>query len=209
MDHFSTIANERRALADDLEQLDEAQWAAASLCDGWTTKEVATHLVMPFELSLPRMVLGILRHRGDFNKMSRRWALAHSTRPVAELVASLRDNADHRFTPPGLDSIAPLSDIVAHGQDIRRPLGVERSFDESAIVPILESVVDGTFKRLIPKDRFDGLSFVATDVDWSHGDGDEVAGTGEALAMAFWGRVDALDDLQGPGASVFASRVRG
>jgi uncharacterized protein (TIGR03083 family) len=208
MDHFSTIAAERRALADDLEQFDAAQWSTPSLCSGWTTKQVATHLVMPFELSLPRMILGMVRHRGDFNKMSRLWAVKNSDRAPAELVATLRDNAEHRFTPPGLDSIATLSDIVAHGQDIRRPLGLEHRFDEASTTPILHALVDGTFKRLVPAERFDGLSFRATDTQWSSGSGEEVNGTAEALLMSFWGRTDALDDLDGPGAATLAGRVR-
>jgi hypothetical protein len=48
---------------------------------------------------------------------------------------------------------------------------------------------------------------VATDLDWSHGSGPEVRGSGEALLMAMAGRRAALDDLDGPGKAKFAQRL--
>jgi hypothetical protein len=52
-----------------------------------------------------------------------------------------------------------------------------------------------------------GLRLVATDLDWTHGQGPEVRGPGEALLMAIAGRKTALADLEGPGAPVLAERV--
>ena len=49
------------------------------------------------------------------------------------------------------------------------------------------------------KKRIAGLKLVATDMDWSCGEGLEVRGTGEALLMAMNGRTAALDDLSGEG----------
>jgi hypothetical protein len=53
-----------------------------------------------------------------------------------------------------------------------------------------------------------GVRLVATDVDWSHGNGQEVRGTGEALLMVMAGRPDALADLDGSGVVRLAARVR-
>ena len=39
----------------------------------------------------------------------------------------------------------------------------------------------------------------ATDVEWAHGDGPEVRGPGEAIALASLGRQAALPDLEGDG----------
>src|SRR5690606_9049743 len=52
----------------------------------------------------------------------------------------------------------------------------------------------------------DGLRFVATDVSWSSGDGPEVSGPGEALALAMVGRTAALDDLTGEGVAELRRR---
>jgi hypothetical protein len=46
-----------------------------------------------------------------------------------------------------------------------------------------------------------GFHFVASDIDWSHGTGDEVRGPAVALALAMMGRKARLEDLAGPGAS--------
>jgi hypothetical protein len=51
-----------------------------------------------------------------------------------------------------------------------------------------------------------GVRLVATDLDWGHGKGPEVRGSGEALLMAMAGRRAALDDLDGPGKAKLAQR---
>ena len=53
------------------------------------------------------------------------------------------------------------------------------------------------------------LHLVANNLDWSHGDGAEVRGPGEALLMAMAGRRDALKDLDGPGKDDLADRLAG
>lgn len=53
-----------------------------------------------------------------------------------------------------------------------------------------------------------GLRLVATDVDWTAGNGPEVTRPGEALPMAAAGRGEALDDLSGDGLPTLHNRVR-
>jgi len=60
----------------------------------------------------------------------------------------------------------------------------------------------------VPRGRTDGLRFRAADQDWAHGDGLEITGPSEALAVAIGGRAVALDDLAGPGLPVLRSRLR-
>jgi hypothetical protein len=47
----------------------------------------------------------------------------------------------------------------------------------------------------------------ATDTDWSHGTGPEVAGQMVALVMAMTGRRQAVDDLTGNGVAVLRDRT--
>lgn len=56
--------------------------------------------------------------------------------------------------------------------------------------------------------RARGLRLVATDLDWSHGTGPEVRGTGEVLLLLLImaGRQDALAELDGPGRARLAAR---
>ena len=52
-----------------------------------------------------------------------------------------------------------------------------------------------------------GLRAVATDLDWTSGNGIEVRGPAEALLLALAGRRAAADDLTGPGLDVLTSRT--
>ena len=47
--------------------------------------------------------------------------------------------------------------------------------------------------------RLKGLRVMATDVDWTHGDGPEVRGPAEAIVLVALGRDVALADLDGDG----------
>jgi hypothetical protein len=55
--------------------------------------------------------------------------------------------------------------------------------------------------------RFAGLRFVATDLDWSTGSGDEVRGPGGQLLLLLTGRPAGLAGLQGPGAATVGARL--
>jgi hypothetical protein len=57
------------------------------------------------------------------------------------------------------------------------------------------------------KKRVAGLRLVATDVGWSHGDGPQVTGPGEAILLAASGRPAGLEDLSGDGVATLRSRV--
>ncbi|MFC7649785.1 maleylpyruvate isomerase family mycothiol-dependent enzyme [Streptosporangium lutulentum] len=68
------MKDERLSLADFLDELDDHEWKAASLCPGWTTHDVAAHLTTSARtVSMPAAILdtarGVIRARGDFNRM--------------------------------------------------------------------------------------------------------------------------------------------
>ena len=56
------------------------------------------------------------------------------------------------------------------------------------------------------KQRIAGLRLVATDIEWEHGEGPEVRGTGEALLMTVCGRARLLDELTGEGVARLRAR---
>lgn len=209
-DLFPLIAAERRKTADFVEGLSEEQSTAQSLCEGWTVRDVAAHLTMPLMVSLPKAMVGMLRHRGDFNEFSRRWALstAAATSPVA-LAATLRDRADARFTPPGMDAHAPLTDIVVHTLDMRVPLGIPGDGPApDATSHILDFLMTKMATRgFLPKHRIPGLSFRATDTGWSAGSGPAVEGPSTALVLALCGRAAGLDQLTGDGVAELRRRL--
>jgi hypothetical protein len=61
-------------------------------------------------------------------------------------------------------------------------------------------------RGFVRRGRLAGLRLRATDQDWSAGDGPEVSGPIEALALAATGRPVALDDLAGEGLPILRAR---
>jgi hypothetical protein len=99
-----------------------------------------------------------------------------------------------------------LIDSFVHQQDIRRPLDLSRSIPPARLVRLAEIMVHDRVGAGGAK-RARGLRLRATDVDWASGTGPEVRGPAEALIMTLAGRSAALQDLDGEGVAVMASRM--
>ena len=56
--------------------------------------------------------------------------------------------------------------------------------------------------------KLPAVRLVATDIDWSHGDGPEAAAPAEVLALALTRRPPLLDELSGPGAETLRTWAR-
>ncbi len=204
---FAAVAVERRRVADVLETLKPQQLDTPSLCGEWTVREVAGHLLTGFEVSTLAMAKAMVTNRGNFNRANTHFARRLGSRDITDIVATLRANAEHRFTPPGAGAEAPLGDIVLHGQDMFRPLGIEHSVAEDRVRVILDRTWSPATRVLVPRKRLRDLTFVADDFDWRRGTGAEVTGPGLSLAMALWGRAAGLDQLSGAGKPVLAARL--
>jgi uncharacterized protein (TIGR03083 family) len=207
VDIWTMIADERRLAADFIEGLDADQLATPSLCGAWTVREVAGHLTVTFHHSLPSFFWRIVRS-GGFDRANLKMGSELGARPPAEIATDLREHAEYRFTPPGLGPAAPLSDLLVHGQDMRRPLGLTRQFPPAAAEVSLDLLTSKKARRFNPKGGIAGLRFTATDQDWTAGDGPEVRGTGEALLVTLYGRPAPLDELEGDGVEEFRARFR-
>lgn len=65
---FAEIASERLTLSGTLVTLTHDQWEVQSLCSGWSVRDVAAHLAMPFVTPLWKFGLTMLRTRGNFDR---------------------------------------------------------------------------------------------------------------------------------------------
>lgn len=197
---FAAIAEERRQLADVLDGLSEEQWSTPSLCGAWTVRDVAAHLVTPLVTPIYKIVLAVAKARGNFDESNRTTTADVVERHGNELPDLLRHHADSRWRPP-LGPVAPLTDLTVHGQDIRRPLGISRTFDPVRQRTILDFLVTPKARwGFTPRDRkWHGLHWETTDLDWSHGEGKVVHGTAEAIMLVLTGRPVALADVTGEG----------
>ena len=207
VDVFPLIAAERRRLAHGLASLPPEAWEAPSLCHGWTVHMVVAHLNAPWEASIPTVLIEVIKARslaGGFDRLARRIA---DTLPPAACVASLRDNADSRFTPPGFGPEAPLTDVIVHGVDILAPSGRSVDIDPVALVTSLEFLTRGKSNGFVPKGRIDGLVFEASDLDFRGGPGSLVVrGPALALCATLCGRRALLDQLSGEGLDTLSAR---
>ncbi|GIG30006.1 maleylpyruvate isomerase family mycothiol-dependent enzyme [Cellulomonas marina] len=206
MDVFEEIADERRALAGQLAHLTPQQQATRSLCRAWSVHDVLAHLVMPLEVSTPRMVLAVFAAGGRFDRANERVTARLARRPFADLLQVLERKAGSRFTPPGAGPQAPLVDVLVHGLDIRWPLGLHRDVPAPRLREALTFLTTAP-AGLVPKGALRGLRLEADDIDFAHGSGPVVRGTAQELLLAVTGRGAVLDSLAGEGVSVLRRRI--
>jgi uncharacterized protein (TIGR03083 family) len=197
--------DEREELAALLEGLTPEQWDSPSLCEKWRVRDVVAHLIGFDPLTrtqlLKRMAKGLVT-RGGANAVG---VAEYADVPPGELVALVRRFAEPQGITAGFGGKIALTDGMIHQQDVRRPLGIPRTIDPDRLRVALQFSLYAP--RLLGARRVRGLRLVATDMDWSHGKGLKVRGSGEALLMAMAGRRDALKDLDGPGKDVLARRL--
>ncbi|MEV4629481.1 maleylpyruvate isomerase family mycothiol-dependent enzyme [Micromonospora sp. NPDC049523] len=201
------VEAERLGLADLLDTLDEHEWRTPSLCAGWSVRDVVAHLTLA-DREFTTTMLRLIRARGDFDRvtadMARERALRYSP---AELVAQLRETAGQPRRFPMSSPLDPLTDILVHGQDITRPLGHERPPPAERALPVLRHVWTSFFYG--NRKRFAGLRLVATDADWSAGDGPrQVSGPAGDLLLVLTGRRAGLTGLTGDGRAEVATRLK-
>ena len=196
--------DERVEFAEFLEGLTAEQWDSPTLCDKWRVHEVAIHTVSYDELSTPGLVARFLKGRLSTDRINAVGVADYVDRTTEQIVAMIRGNTEPHGLTAGFGGKIALTDGMIHQQDIRRPLGLPRTIDPERLRTALD------FARFAPTIRgawrARGVRLVATDLDWSYGNGPEVHGTGEALLMVMAGRRAALDDLDGPGKAKLAQR---
>lgn len=203
---FGAIADERRQLAAIFADFGPDQWSTQSLCGAWSVREVAGHLVVPLIVPMWRFGLAMAMARGNFDRANRDMARTVARTRGDRLPELLAEHADKRFTPPGHGPLAPLTDVVVHGQDILRPLGMTKPIDPERLRAVLDHSVDDADAAM--RRRLDTpLRWEATDLDWSHGLGPVVCGPAISLALIMTGRTIALEDTSGDGSEMLAAAL--
>ncbi|MGW5451057.1 maleylpyruvate isomerase family mycothiol-dependent enzyme [Nocardia sp. NPDC003979] len=198
---------ERAVLADDLAHLDDDQWHLPSLCGDWTVEDVVAHLTAGASTGRLRWLGSVLAARFDFDKHNERRKADHLGTTPAETLERFRAIVDSTTAPSG-DTAAWLGEVVVHGQDIRRPLGLTTTPSIEATTAVAEFFADRDF-TVPSRTLTEGLRLEATDGPFTHGDGPLVTGTTLALTMAMAGRPAYCDDLSGPGAPTLCKRLTG
>lgn len=201
---WSAAHAERAALADDLAELDDAQWALPSLCGRWVIEEVVSHLTAAASTGPLRWFASAVGARFDFDLHNERRLAEHRGATPAETLERFRRVITSTTAPLG-PTAAFLGEVVVHAQDIRRPLGLLRTPPVDVVVPVAEFYARRDF-AVRSRSAIDGLRLEATDSSFATGAGPLVSGTTLALTMAMAGRPAYCDDLAGPGVRALRAR---
>lgn len=195
-DTMALARDERADLAELLATLSPEQWDAPTLCEGWRVREVVAHVYSYEGLGVARLAGRMARAGFSVDRANAAGVAEYAGTDPTELVARARAHVQ----PSGLTAMMggriALADGMIHQQDIRRPLGLPRTIPAARLAATLDTARGAP--TLPTAKRARRFRLVATDIDWSAGDGPEITGTGEALLMMIAGR-DVAAELAGPG----------
>lgn len=211
---WGAIDDHRTRTADLLERLPAEQWDHPSLCQGWTVRHVAAHLtlqqqalrdVMAFIARHPRMLRSVTLNATIHDSAVLQAQLLSDQEIIARIRAMIGSRRHNAFVTP----LETLTDILVHGQDIARPLGLDLPMRPAAseLAATRRWDTRGTWlaavNRRLPLDDY---RLSATDTSWTRGQGPDVAGPICALLLLLTGRDVALEQLAGDGADDLRSR---
>ena len=199
------IHTERSALADTLANLTPEQWSDASWCEGWSVHKVAGPVVAAAEQTFANFYKELIMAGFKFDTFTDRGADALASVSPEQIVARLRARTTTSNHPPA-PVIAMLGEIIVHGDDIRRPLGLVHHSPEDALIAVADSwkksnLLIGSKRRIV------GVSLRATDTSWNYGEGPSVEGPLQSLVLAMTGRKGSHVDLSGDGVAILAARA--
>lgn len=196
-DLWPAIHAERAALAADLAHLTPEQWATRSLCSQWSVREVVAHLTAAASTSRLAWVRSIVG--AGF-----RPAL-HNQRRLTEHLGATPADTLRRFEAVVTSTVAPsghtaawLGEVIVHGADIRRPLGISHEPPGRAVEAVATFFAGQDF-AVNSRSAVKGLRLEATDGPFTTGTGPLVTGPTLALVLAMAGRASAYEKLSGPG----------
>ena len=203
-DIWATVRSEREVLAEDLNHIDGAAWTTASLCPGWTVRDVLAHLTALARMTPAKFFPKLLASGFNLSRLQARDISLEKGSSVEETLARFRGVVSNRTGLPG-QAKTLIGETLMHAEDIRRPLGIKHDYPLVALVTVADhykgsNLVAGTKRRIA------GLSMNATDIDWSTGSGPVVSGPMLSILMAMAGRHAAIADLEGEGTEILRSR---
>ena len=205
MDIWSAIDQEREALVEDLALLNASQWDAQSLCAEWKVRDVVGHLVFAATCDWKDFAVGLVKNMGNLDRALSRAATEIGAAAPPDLERQFAETVGSRNLPPFVRSACELADIVCHGEDIRRPLGLHHEVPVATLLVTADFLKDD--RATGNPARIQGLCLQATDAAWSIGEGPTIEGPLQSLVLAMAGRQDALDELSGDGLAELRTRI--
>jgi uncharacterized protein (TIGR03083 family) len=196
---WDAVHAERGALIRDLDSLTPEQWQTPSLCPDWDVHDVLAHLVDDAKTTRIGFVRELIAARFDFDRSNARGVQRERADDPRLTLDEFR-TVYRRTTSAPAPMATRLVEIIVHGEDIRRPLGISHEYPVFHVAAALEYQVNTSVKFGGGKEKVQGLRLVATDGNVDIGTGADVRGSTLALLLAVSGRPVRADELTGPGA---------
>ena len=192
------VAHLRRRFADRIASLDEAAWRAPSWCQGWEVRDVLAHLVHNAEATYRTLASDVVRGGFRPDRIVGRAVERLRGVPVPDLADRLHAAAEGGVHLPGFPEAIGLGDVLIHTADAFRPLGLDVDARVGDAVPALDAFLQRG-KTIVHAAPHQGCRLVASDIDWSWGDGPDVTGTAMDLLLLVANRRQVIVSLEGPG----------
>ena len=211
---WAAIDDQRRRTVDLLERLTAEQWDHPSLCAGWTVRHVAAHLTLQQQTVASAMTF-IVRHPTlvtamTLNRVIHDSAVLQARLPEKEIIGRIRGMIGSRRHNAFVTPRETLTDILVHGQDMAVPLGLELLMPPPVAAEAATRVWQtrrSWMNAVFRNQPLDGCRLTATDVDWSVGEGLEIAGPIGAILLLLTGRYARAAELTGAGATTLRESV--
>lgn len=203
---WQAVHEERRRLVSDLEGIAREQWQTPSLCPGWSVHDVVAHLIDSALTTRLGFVRQMVTARLDFDRANEDGVEKHKAIDPCETLNAFRAVTDRRDAPPG-PLATRLVEAYVHGEDIRRPLGMQRDYPSEHVMTALEYMARTGAGFGGGRERVRGLRLSPGPDGQAIGEGPEVRGTPIALLLAASGRPTSRAELIGNGAQVLGARA--
>lgn len=204
-DYWSLIHAERARLADLLDGLNPQQWQADSMCMKWTVEQVTAHLTAAAHTGTWVWMRCITFAGFNTDRHNARRLNKHIGDTAQETGKKFRESIALTIAPTK-DYAAWLGEVIVHGQDIARPLGIPLKSEPKAVREVAEFFVTKDFavnSRQVSK----GLRFEASDAEFSLGSGPIIHGPILSLVMLLAGRKDYCIEVEGDGVAELRRRI--
>ncbi|WP_114906542.1 maleylpyruvate isomerase family mycothiol-dependent enzyme [Ornithinimicrobium murale] len=203
---WSAIHTERAALASDLADISAEEWSTPSLCAEWTVEEVVAHLTAAASTARLAWVRSIVAARFR--------PAVHNQRRLVEHLGTSPTQTLERFQAVVTSTVAPsghtaawLGEVIVHGEDVRRPLGIVRTPPTRTTAAVAHFFARQDF-AVNSRSAVKGLRLEASDGPFAVGTGPLVTGSTLALVLAMAGRASAYEELTGPGVAELVERAQ-
>jgi uncharacterized protein (TIGR03083 family) len=190
-DWSAHVATSIDRLADLLEGLNEAEWEAPSLCEGWRVRDVAGHVIWRLGGTTSDMVgsgFATLARKGfNFNRVVADLAREQAAAPTEVLVEQLRAIATSKLAGDTRVGIIELTEAVVHAYDVTEALGVPLRLSPrstgSVALARTKMPLGGKSVRIVKR-----RALRATDARWHIGTGEPLDATAGQIIMHLFGR---------------------